>query len=251
MFEPRARPSGLSRTWASTTPTGADVLIVEGADHFVPNLDTFLAQEGFSVRSAGDGDRGLAEFERRRPEIVLVNLAVPGLGGFDLCRRIRAESDVPIIVMSDLGSEVDAVLALEMGADDYVSRGSRVHELVARMRAALRRAPGPDSQDRRHVLAVGPVTLDLSQREATLDGERFHLTRMEYRLLELLMEHPGRVVTRRTIISRVWGEDYVGSTKTLDVHIRRLRTKLEDDAALPKRIVTVRGLGFKLEPSVA
>lgn len=248
VFTPRAQTSPGGRAWRATTPAGTTILIAEGDPLFASALAAYLVQEGFEVRVANDGTVGLAEFERKRPDLALIDLALTGLNGLDLCRRIRAMSDVPIIMMSARGTEVDAVLALEMGADDYVSRGCRMRELVARVRAALRRAPTVDRPDPQGLLTVGPVTLDRVRCEVTVGGQRVNLPRKEYRLLELLMEHPGRVFNRRTLIARVWGEDYVGTTKTLDVHVRRLRSKLEDDASRPTRIVTVRGLGFKFEP---
>jgi len=246
VFNLRAQPSGAGRAWRPTTPSGTVVLVVEGDEVLAEALASYLSQEGFVIRLAADGAEGLAEFERRRPDLMLIDLALSELNGLDLCRRIRANSDLPIIMMSEV-SEVDAVLALEIGADDYVPRGCRMRELVARMRAALRRAPVAEREDPRGILRVGPVSLDRVRCEVTVDGKRLNLPRKEYRLLEFLMEHPGRVFNRRTLIARVWGEDYVGTTKTLDVHIRRLRSKLEEDAAKPRRIVTVRGLGFKFE----
>lgn len=251
MFVPKPQPSGNGRMWRPTTPAGTSVLIVESDGLFAAGLAAYLVQEGFVARVTADGTDGLTEFERSGADLVLIDLALSGISGIDLCRRIRVLSDVPIIVMSATGSEVDAILALEMGADDYVSRACRLRELVARVRAALRRAPRAGPDDSPGILRVGSLTLDRSRCEVTVDGQRLSLPRKEYRLLEVLIEHPGRVFSRRVLIARVWGDDYVGTTKTLDVHIRRLRTKLEVDAATPERIVTVRGLGFKYEPPPA
>jgi len=248
VFTQRAQSSGAGRAWRSTTPAGTAILIVEGDESCASILAAYLTQEGFEVRVALDGAEGLAVFESHPSDLVLIDLALTELTGLDLCRRIRSTSDVPIIMMSAKGSEVDAVLALELGADDYVNLGCRLRELVARVRAALRRAPAAEAEDPRGILKVGAVTLDRVRCEVTVDGERRNLPRKEFRLLELLMEHPGRVFSRRMLMSRVWGEDYVGTTKTLDVHVRRLRGKVEVDAATPRRIVTVRGLGFKFEP---
>ncbi|HEX7277139.1 MAG TPA: response regulator transcription factor [Acidimicrobiales bacterium] len=249
MLTPRTQPPAGVRTWRPTTPAGTSVLIVESDRSVVETIASYLMQEGFDIRVATDGSDGLAEFCRQRPELVLLGLSLTGISGLDLCKRIRTISDVPIIAMSSAGgTEVDAVVALEMGADDFIPRSCRMRELVARLRAALRRAPQADPDGSRGVLRAGPLTLDRSRCEVTVDGARLNLPRKEYRLLEVLLEHPGRVFSRRTLISRVWGEDYVGTTKTLDVHIRRLRSKLEVDATVPQRIVTVRGLGFKYEP---
>jgi two-component system response regulator RegX3 len=227
---------------AGTQPT---VLIVEDEDSFVDALVVGLKREGFLVHAARDGITALEMFDAVRPDLVLLDVMLPRMSGLDVCREIRAKSRVPIIMVTAKGSEIDTVVGLEVGADDYVTKPFRLRELVARMRAALRRMPQeepvPDS-----AFAVGELTLDASKHEVTLRGEALALPLKEFELLELLMSNVGRVLTRDVIIDRVWGPYYVGDTKTLDVHIKRLRAKVDDPEA-PSRIKTIRGLGYKLE----
>jgi two-component system response regulator RegX3 len=214
-----------------------------------------LEREGFDVRIARDGAQALELFDVIRPDLVLLDLMLPRVSGIDVCRQIRAKSSVPIIMVTAKSSEIDTVVGLEVGADDYVTKPYRMRELVARMRAALRRAPHHDSSSASTaafddiVYEVGDVRLDLDAHVVDIRGERVALPLKEFELLELLLENAGRVLTRDTLISRIWGDDYVGDTKTLDVHVKRLRSKVEDDPSHPTRIVTIRGLGYKYELS--
>jgi two-component system response regulator RegX3 len=225
------------------------VLVVEDEPSFVEALVVGLEREGFDVDIAVDGVAALEAFERQRPDLVLLDVMLPRLSGIDVCRRIREVSGVPIIMVTAKASEIDTVVGLEVGADDYVSKPYRLRELVARMRAALRRAAGVESDAAADgdVLEVGDVRLDAARHEVLVRGAEVTLPLKEFELLELLLENAGRVLTRDTLISRVWGADYVGDTKTLDVHVKRLRAKVEDDPANPTRIVTIRGLGYKFE----
>ncbi len=226
-----------------TQPT---VLIVEDEDSFVDALVVGLKREGFLVHAARDGITALETFDLVKPDLVLLDVMLPRMSGLDVCREIRARSRVPIIMVTAKGSEIDTVVGLEVGADDYVTKPFRLRELVARMRAALRRMP-TDSAVPEESFVVGELRLDSGRHEVTLRGASLALPLKEFELLELLMANPGRVLTREVIIDRVWGPYYVGDTKTLDVHIKRLRSKVEDDPAKPGRITTIRGLGYKLE----
>ena len=228
------------------------VLLVEDEESFVDALTVGLRREGFRVRVARDGAEALELFDLVRPDLVLLDVMLPRISGVDVCREIRTRSRVPIIMVSAKTSEIDTVVGLEVGADDYVSKPYRLRELVARMRAALRRAPGPDAPVRDGAVEVGDVRLDTERHEVFVRGSSVALPLKEFELLELLLEHAGRVVTRDVLIDRVWGADYVGDTKTLDVHVKRLRTKIERDPAKPRTIVTIRGLGYKFEtPSIS
>jgi two-component system response regulator RegX3 len=226
------------------------VLVVEDEDSFVDALTVGLTREGFVVSVARDGAEAIDVFDDVQPDLVLLDVMLPKMSGIDVCRELRSRSAVPIIMVTAKGSEIDTVVGLEVGADDYVSKPYRLRELVARMRAVLRRkgaeAPplsGPDDE----VVEVGDVAVDHSRHEVTIRGESVRLPLKEFELLALLLENAGRVLTRDRLIDRVWGSDYVGDTKTLDVHIKRLRAKVEDDPARPSRIVTIRGLGYKYE----
>jgi two-component system, OmpR family, response regulator RegX3 len=229
------------------------VLVVEDEESFVEALVLGLEREGFRVSAARDGAEALALFDAVQPDVVLLDLMLPKVSGVDVCREIRTRSQVPIIMVTAKSSEVDTVLGLEMGADDYITKPYRMRELVARIRATLRRAPAATSGAEHlddldeHVLEVGDVRLDASRHEVTVRGDRVRLPLKEFELLELLLMHAGRVLPRETLISRVWGGDYVGDTKTLDVHVKRLRSKVEEDPARPTRITTIRGLGYKYE----
>ena len=222
------------------------VLVVEDEDSFVDALVVGLKREGFLVHAARDGVEALEMFDAVRPDLVLLDVMLPRMSGLDVCREIRAKSRVPIIMVTAKGSEIDTVVGLEVGADDYVTKPFRLRELVARMRAALRRVPldQPVADDS---FVVGELRLDPASHEVTLRGDALSLPLKEFELLELLMANAGRVLTREVIIDRVWGPYYVGDTKTLDVHIKRLRAKVEDDPANPARITTIRGLGYKFE----
>lgn len=231
-------------------PESTTVLVVEDEDSFIDALTVGLAREGFRVQVARDGAQALDLFDAVRPDIVLLDVMLPKVSGIDVCRAIRAKSKVPIIMVTAKASEIDTVVGLEVGADDYVSKPYRLRELVARMRAVLRRAPGPaevDDSSRGEVLEVGDVTLDPSRHEVVIRGDDVSLPLKEFELLHLLLENAGRVLSRDLLIDRVWGHDYVGDTKTLDVHVKRLRAKVEADPANPSRIVTIRGLGYKYE----
>lgn len=222
------------------------MLVVEDEDSFVDALVVGLKREGFLVHAARDGVSALEAFDLVRPDLVLLDVMLPRMSGLDVCREIRSKSRVPIIMVTAKGSEIDTVVGLEVGADDYVTKPFRLRELVARMRAALRRVPMEEPVPET-AFAVGELKLDAAKHEVTLRGEPLSLPLKEFELLELLMSNVGRVLTREIIIDRVWGPYYVGDTKTLDVHIKRLRTKVEDDPAKPARITTIRGLGYKLE----
>lgn len=222
------------------------VLVVEDEESFVDALIIGLKREGFRVEVATDGMEALAMFERVKPDVVLLDVMLPKLSGIDVCRRMRATSKVPIIMVTAKGAEIDTVVGLEVGADDYVTKPYRLRELVARIRAVLRRAPLDISEPRStERFEIGDVTLDLETHEVRIRDEVISLPLKEFDLLALLLESAGRVLTRDTLIDRVWGSDYVGDTKTLDVHIKRLRAKVETDPTLPSRIVTIRGVGYK------
>jgi two-component system response regulator RegX3 len=231
-------------------PESTTVLVVEDEDSFIDALTVGLAREGFRVQVARDGAQALDLFDAVRPDIVLLDVMLPKVSGIDVCRAIRAKSKVPIIMVTAKASEIDTVVGLEVGADDYVSKPYRLRELVARMRAVLRRAPGlveVDEAASAEVLEVGDVTLDPSRHEVVIRGDDVSLPLKEFELLHILLENAGRVLSRDLLIDRVWGHDYVGDTKTLDVHVKRLRAKVEADPANPSRIVTIRGLGYKYE----
>lgn len=222
------------------------VLVVDDEPAFREGLQVALSTEGFDVSVAGDGEQALEQYAATRPDIILLDVMLPRMSGIDVCRTIRAESDTPIIMVSARREEIDTVVALEVGADDYVAKPYRVRELVARMRTVLRRSgASPAAIDSVNEVTVGAVSMDRDRHEVVVDGVTIELPLKEFEVLALLMEHAGLVVTRQTLIDRVWGYDYVGDTKTLDVHIKRLRSKIETDPSSPERIVTIRGLGYK------
>ena len=228
------------------------VLVVEDEASFVEALQIGLSREGFHVEVATDGVEALVRFEQVKPDLVLLDVMLPRLSGLDVCRQIRAQSSVPIIMVTARSGEIDTVVGLEVGADDYVTKPYRIRELVARIRALLRRTSGGDSTgeiDRpaSSTLRVGDVTLDPDAHRLTVRGQEVTLPLKEFEVLHLLLANAGRVLTREVLIDRVWGSDYVGDTKTLDVHIKRLRSKIEVDPSAPTRIVTIRGLGYKYE----
>jgi two-component system response regulator RegX3 len=227
----------------------ATVLVVEDEDSFVEALTVGLRREGFRVQVAQDGAEALDVFDAVRPDLVLLDVMLPKVSGVDVCRELRRRSSVPIIMVTAKGSEIDTVVGLEVGADDYVTKPYRLRELVARMRAVLRRRPAEPSARTAtgEALEVGDVRLDAERHEVEVRGEQVRLPLKEFELLEILLANAGRVLPRDTLIDRVWGTDYVGDTKTLDVHIKRLRAKVEKDPSLPTRIVTIRGLGYKYE----
>jgi two-component system response regulator RegX3 len=227
------------------------VLVVEDEDSFIDALTLGLTREGFKVSVARDGAEALDMFDEVQPDLVLLDVMLPKVSGLDVCRELRSRSSVPIIMVTAKGAEIDTVVGLEVGADDYVTKPYRLRELVARMRAVLRRRasedPAPESPLADEAVEVGDVRVDHERHEVLIRGDDVRLPLKEFELLALLLENAGRVLTRETLIDRVWGADYVGDTKTLDVHIKRLRSKVELDPANPSRIVTIRGLGYKYE----
>lgn len=226
----------------------ATVLVVEDEESFVEALTVGLKREGFLVKVATDGLEALTMFDAIRPDLVLLDVMLPNLSGVDVCREIRSRSKTPIIMVTAKGGEIDTVVGLEVGADDYITKPYRLRELVARMRAVLRRAPRQDEPRLDGaLLEVGDVQLDPERHEVTVRGQQVSLPLKEFDLLELLLFNAGKVLTRETLIDRIWGPNYVGDTKTLDVHIKRLRSKVEDDPSRPRRIVTIRGLGYRYE----
>jgi two-component system, OmpR family, response regulator RegX3 len=223
------------------------VLVIEDEESFVDALTVGLEREGFAVTTATDGQEGLALFNAGEFDVVLLDLMLPKKSGLDVCRDIRLSSNVPIIIVSAKGEEVDMVLMLEIGADDYVTKPYRLRELVARIRAVLRRRQEHDHAGPDEVIALGNIRLDIDARRCFVDNEEIKLRKKEFALLRLLLENPGRVLTREVLIDRVWGSDYVGDTKTLDVHIKRLRTLIEEEPKAPTHISTVRGVGYRYE----
>ncbi len=222
------------------------VLVVEDEESFSDALSYMLRKEGFEVAVTADGPAALEDFDRSGADLVLLDLMLPGLPGTEVCRRLRQRSGVPVIMLTAKDSEVDKVVGLELGADDYVTKPFSSRELLARVRAVLRR--GGDPADLLPgVIEVGPVRMDVERHVVTVDGEAVRLPLKEFELLELLLRNAGRVLTRGQLIDRIWGADYVGDTKTLDVHVKRLRAKIEPDPARPRHLLTVRGLGYKLE----
>jgi two-component system, OmpR family, response regulator RegX3 len=223
------------------------VLVVEDEESFSDALSYMLRREGFDAVVARTGPEALEEFDRTGADIVLLDLMLPGLPGTEVCRALRAKSSVPIIMLTAKDGEIDKVVGLELGADDYVTKPYSARELVARSRAVLRRRGDAESPPGDAVLEAGPVRMDVERHVVAVDGEQVALPLKEFDLLELLMRNAGRVLTRMQLIERVWGSDYVGDTKTLDVHVKRLRAKIEPDPGNPKFLLTLRGLGYKLE----
>jgi two-component system response regulator RegX3 len=231
-----------------TTPV---VFVVEDEESFIDALTVGLTREGFAVEVARDGMEALTRFDEVNPDLVLLDVMLPRVSGIDVCRQLRKRTQVPIIMVTAKGAEIDTVVGLEVGADDYVTKPYRMRELVARMRAVMRRlptegAPEPDAAVPGAVV-VGDVVLDPDRHEVTVSGDAVQMPLKEFELLHLLLANAGRVLTRETLIDRVWGSDYVGDTKTLDVHVKRVRSKIEPDPANPVRIVTIRGLGYKYD----
>jgi two-component system response regulator RegX3 len=221
-------------------------LVVEDETSYSEALSYVLRKEGFDVAVAETGPDALAEFERAGADIILLDLMLPGLSGTEVCRHIRQTSAVPIIMVSAKDTEVDKVVGLELGADDYVTKPYSPRELVARIRAVLRRGV-PEEFDDDSTLEAGRIRMDVERHLVTVDGEKIQLPLKEFELLEYFLRNVGRVLTRGQLIDRVWGADYVGDTKTLDVHVKRLRSKIEADPANPIMLTTVRGLGYKLD----
>jgi two-component system, OmpR family, response regulator RegX3 len=224
------------------------VLIVEDEESFADPLAFLLRKEGFTAAVASTGQQALEEFDRNGADIVLLDLMLPGMSGTDVCKALRQRSTVPVIMVTARDSEIDKVVGLEIGADDYVTKPYSARELIARVRAVLRRGgEAADGELLPQVLAAGPVRMDVERHVVTAAGTEIPLPLKEFDLLEYLLRNVGRVLTRGQLIDRVWGADYVGDTKTLDVHVKRLRSKIEPDPASPRHLVTVRGLGYKFE----
>lgn len=224
------------------------ILIIEDEASFSDAVSFMLEKEGFDVRVETTGVAGLASFERDGADLILLDLMLPGMSGTDVCKAIRVKSNVPVIMLTAKDSEIDKVLGLEIGADDYVTKPFSMRELMARVRAVLRRradtepvAAVPGS------LVAGPVEIDVDRHVVRVNGAEVPMPLKEFDLLEFLVRNAGRVLTRSQLIDRVWGSDYFGDTKTLDVHVKRLRSKIEPDPANPKHLLTVRGLGYKFE----
>ncbi|MFT4043557.1 MAG: response regulator transcription factor [Gordonia sp. (in: high G+C Gram-positive bacteria)] len=225
------------------------VLIVEDEESLADPLAFLLRKEGFEASIVNDGAQALAAFDRITPDIVLLDLMLPGMTGTEICKSLRSRSSVPVIMVTARDSEIDKVVGLELGADDYVTKPYSARELIARIRAVLRRGGDVGDEDLSiGILEAGPVRMDVERHIVAVEGRVITLPLKEFDLLEYLLRNAGRVLTRGQLIDRVWGADYVGDTKTLDVHVKRLRSKIEPDPASPKHLITVRGLGYKLEP---
>ncbi len=222
------------------------ILLVEDEESFSDPLSYLLRKEGYEVAVAETGPAALEDFERGGADLVLLDLMLPGLSGMDVCRALRQRSSVPVIMLTAKDSEIDKVVGLEIGADDYVTKPYSSRELLARIKAVLRRGQEPDDL-KPATLESGPVRMDVERHVVTVNGQHTALPLKEFELLEMLLRNSGRVLTRMQLIDRVWGSDYVGDTKTLDVHVKRLRAKVEPDPTSPQFIVTVRGLGYKFE----
>lgn len=234
------------------------VLVVEDEESYREALQAGLRNEGFDVELAADGPDGLRRFMEHAPEIVLLDLLLPGMSGTEVCRRMRALAPVPVIMVTALGSEVDVVLGLELGASDYVTKPFRLRELVARMQAVLRRSQssmrelskglGNDDAQKREAIEAGPVRVDVGRRFVSVNGRPVYLSRLEFDLLAVLLSPPGQVRTREELIDQLWAGRELTDTRTLDTHVRRLRVKLEDEPARPMYLLTVRGVGFRFDP---
>jgi two-component system, OmpR family, response regulator RegX3 len=222
------------------------ILVVEDEQSFSDALSYMLRKEGFEVAVAGNGPDGLTEFDKAGADLVLLDLMLPGLSGLEVCRQLRQRSDVPVIMLTAKDAEVDKVVGLEIGADDYVTKPFSARELLARIRAVLRRRGEPEDVASA-ILEAGPVRMDVDRHIVSVNGGTVSLPLKEFELLEFLLRNSGRVLTRGQLIDRVWGSDYVGDTKTLDVHVKRLRAKIEPDPGRPQHLLTVRGLGYKFE----
>ncbi len=225
----------------------SSVLVVEDEQSLREPLVYILEREGFEVFEAADGPAALVQWKERKPDLILLDLMLPGMSGVDVCREIRNHSSVPIIMVTAKDSEVDKVVGLEIGADDYVVKPYSTRELLARIKAVLRRGSVPDAHQPRTVIEAGPVRIDTDRHSVTVSGVAVTLPLKEFELLEYLIDNANRVLTRGQIIDRVWGSNYYGDTKTLDVHVKRIRGKIEPDPANPRFLMTVRGLGYKFE----
>ena len=223
------------------------ILIVEDEDSVLDPLELLLSKEGFSIETARNGREGLDKFWKVSPDLVLLDIMLPEVSGTEVCRQIRAKSNVPIIMLTAKDTEVDKVVGLELGADDYIVKPYSKAELVARIKAVLRRGLSERTSSEGGVITAGPVSIDVDRHAVSIGGENISLPLKEFELLEFLVRNSGRVLTRTQLIDRVWGSDYFGDTKTLDVHVKRLRAKIEKDPANPTYIQTIRGLGYKFE----
>ena len=223
------------------------ILIVEDEESVIDPLELLLSKEGFTIETARDGREALEKFEKVLPDLVLLDLMIPIISGTEVCRQIRAKSQVPIIMLTAKDTEVDKVVGLELGADDYIVKPYSKAELVARIKAVLRRQGGEVTSEVSGVITAGPISIDIDRHLVMINGAATSLPLKEFELLEFLLRNKGRVLTRTQLIDRVWGSDYFGDTKTLDVHIKRLRAKIENDPANPDYIQTIRGLGYKFE----
>ncbi|MEU4207581.1 response regulator transcription factor [Rothia terrae] len=223
------------------------ILVVEDEESLSEPLAFMLGREGFDVQVVDNGIDAVTEFERAGADLVLLDVMLPGQSGMEVCKQIRATSAVPIIMLTAKDSEIDKVLGLELGADDYVTKPYSARELIARVRAVLRRRGAEPEETADSAIEGGPVRMDIERHIVTVNGETVPMPLKEFELLEVLLRNTGRVLTRSQLIDRVWGSDYVGDTKTLDVHIKRLRSKVEPDPSSPRYVVTVRGLGYKFE----
>ena len=223
------------------------ILIVEDEESVIDPLELLLSKEGFTIETARDGREALEKFEKVLPDLVLLDLMIPIISGTEVCRQIRAKSQVPIIMLTAKDTEVDKVVGLELGADDYIVKPYSKAELVARIKAVLRRQGGEVTSEISGVITAGPISIDIDRHLVMINGAATSLPLKEFELLEFLLRNKGRVLTRTQLIDRVWGSDYFGDTKTLDVHIKRLRAKIETDPANPVYIQTIRGLGYKFE----
>jgi len=228
------------------------ILVVDDEQSYRDALAVALQREGFLVETAADGPEAIERFDATRPALVLLDVMLPKISGIDVCRELRARSRVPIIMVTARNAEIDAVVGLEVGADDYVTKPFRLRELIARVRAALRRIPAAEVDvDPADVIEIGHVRLDTARHEVFVHGVSIAFPLKEFELLEILLTNAGRVLTRDVLIDRIWGPNYFGDTKTLDVHVKRLRSKVEIDPANPKCIVTVRGVGYRYERAAA
>ena len=223
------------------------ILIVEDEESVIDPLELLLSKEGFTIETARNGREALEKFEKVLPDLVLLDLMIPTISGTEVCRQIRAKSQVPIIMLTAKDTEVDKVVGLELGADDYIVKPYSKAELVARIKAVLRRQGGEVTSEVSGVITAGPISIDIDRHLVMINGAATSLPLKEFELLEFLVRNSGRVLTRAQLIDRVWGSDYFGDTKTLDVHIKRLRAKIENDPANPVYIQTIRGLGYKFE----
>jgi two-component system response regulator RegX3 len=230
-------------------PERPTILVVDDEESYRDALTIALEREGFRVETAADGPEAIDQFDRANPALVLLDVMLPRMSGVDVCRELRSRSQVPIIMVTARNAEIDAVVGLEVGADDYVTKPFRLRELVARVRAALRRVPRPGAPatPTDEQIVIDDIRVDVARHEVIVRGDLVALPLKEFELLELLMANAGRVLTRDVLIDRIWGPNYFGDTKTLDVHVKRLRAKIEDDPSHPTRIVTVRGVGYRYE----